>query len=71
MMKSKIELLKSLGFDNDFLQLLEQEDGKNKYRKRSVGPRRQNDFTFEHDQMVYPVIELTEKPVSYIINSSY
>jgi hypothetical protein len=67
-METKTELLKKLGFSEDYLQFVSNENDPNDYRNNSDGQYSLDVITINTSEIVYPVIEMTQEPINSYIN---
>lgn len=66
-MENKIELLKKLGFSDEYLKLVSNESLEIETDKKQVAQFGYEVITIDTSEIVYPIIEKTEEPVNSFV----
>ena len=67
-MENKFELLKKLGFSNEYLKLISNEIIVTETDEKQLGQFGYEVITIDTSEIVYPIIEKTEEPVNSFVN---
>lgn len=67
-MDNKFELLKKLGFSDEYLKLISDEIIETKPDKKQIGQFGYEVITIDTSEIVHPIIEKTDEPVNSFVN---